>query len=284
MTSSIKTVILSTPDRTMTLGKFVMDSDGIVTAHYHNPGFRKQIENGGIYAADVGTLKPEDGPKFMDNLRRAFSNSSTIQVVDGDWAGLPVDREDAWSEEARAAALETRRANAKGAEEKPSAEPENKPEEKKPAAEPEKKPAEPEKKKEKEKKNIAHQSAEEKTEAAVAASKKATDAGGSGSGAAVAALHEKAAKMHSAAATEHRAAGNEGKAKLHEIAAALHGKAAESAKASASSAHGKKGGKAERPEKKKESPGGGEGGGEGGKSHLLDILHLIAGQKEGGGR
>ncbi len=92
MSKDVKTVLMRTMDAAHPLGKFTLQADGTVDCLYYNPHFKTEMEDDGIYTSKTGVLHPSDGALFMETLRPAFSNSSMMQVIDGEWQGGQSER------------------------------------------------------------------------------------------------------------------------------------------------------------------------------------------------
>lgn len=59
---------------------FTLLDGGEVEARYFNRQFEKEVENGLVYTAKTGAVRPRDGRRFYDALDLAFASSSFMFV------------------------------------------------------------------------------------------------------------------------------------------------------------------------------------------------------------
>lgn len=52
-----------------------------VEAVWHDSQYRDEIEDGGIYTAGTGRVRPRDGARFYEALPIAYANSSLVRVT-----------------------------------------------------------------------------------------------------------------------------------------------------------------------------------------------------------
>jgi len=63
------------------LATFTVDDDGDVTADYYSDQFKREVENGLVWSADLRRgLTLSDGQAFIEGLIRQFANSTFIDV------------------------------------------------------------------------------------------------------------------------------------------------------------------------------------------------------------